>query len=195
MLIRALFLDKIPFVLATLLIAPVGARAVELDGFSLGAPKAATLSRLATVSSPGALIRCSLDPQRRTEGCSANRSGTRFALLGVPLEKVSIEFSFGTTDVMEFHFRARGDRARVYAAALRAVTERLSVPTEHYAKGVRWEGDGCVATLHLVEGGGVALLLIRVNTKAYERSSNIASEGQRGALVARLGSPPTRSSV
>jgi hypothetical protein len=195
MLNRALFLDKIPFLLATLLVAPAAARAVELEGFSLGAPKVATLSQLAKVSPLGAMIRCSVNYRSRTEECRVNWSGTRFALLGVPLEKIFVEFSSGTTDVMEFQFRARGDQEQVYAQALQAVTDKLSTPTERYAKGVRWEGDGCVATLHRVEGGGVALLLMRVSTKAHEPSSNIASERRRGALIAELGRPPTRSSM
>jgi len=195
MLFLARSLYKILVVLAAVSIAPIAALAVELDGFSLGAPKAATLSQLARVSPPGALIRCSLDPRGKTEDCSANRSGTRFALLGVPLEKVVVEFSSGKTDVIEFEFRAHGDREHVYAAALRAVTDRLSAPTERYAQGVRWERDGCVATLHMVEGGGVALLLMRMSTRASEPSSTIAREPRRGALVANLGRPPTPSRV
>jgi len=153
MLNRALCLDKIAFVLATLLVAPTGGWAVELGGFALGAPKVATLSQLAKVSPLGTPIRCSVNPGSRTEECRAQWSGTRFALMGVPLEKIIVEFSSGTTDVIEFRFRARGDPEQVYAAALQVVTEKLSAPTERYAKGVRWEGDGCVATLHRVEGG------------------------------------------
>ena len=195
MLNRALSLDKIAFLLAALLIAPIGARAVELDGFSLGAPKVATLSQLAKVGPFGASIRCSVNPHSRTEECRAQWSGTRFALLGVPLEKIFVEFLSGTTDVIEFQFRARGDQEQVYAQALQAVTEKLSAPTERYAKGVRWEGDGRVATLHMVKGGRVALLLMRTSTKAYEPSSNIASERRRGALVADLGRSQTRSSM
>lgn len=195
MLNRALCFHKIAFVLATLLVAPTGAWAVELGGFALGAPKIATLAQLAKVSPLGTPIRCSVNHRSRTEECRAHWSGTRSALLGVPLEKVAVEFSSGSTDVIEFQFRARGDPEHVYTAALQAVTEKLSAPTERYAKGVRWERDGCVATLRMVEGGVVALLLIRVSNKAHEPSSNIASAARRGALVADIGRPSTRSGV
>jgi len=183
------------FALAALLIAPVAAPAVELGGFSLGASRGATLAQLSSVAPPGAVIRCRVDSRTGAEDCTASRSGTRFVVLGLPLEKLSVEFWSDTTEAVEFHFRAQGNGERTYMALLQAVTEKLSAPTERDANRVRWESDGYVATLRTVEGGGIALSLTRTSTKAHEYSSNVASVARRRDLVAQARRTSKRSNV
>jgi len=97
------------------------------------------------------MIRCSVNYRSRTEECRVNWSGTRFALLGVPLEKIFVEFSSGTTDVMEFQFRARGDQEQVYAQALQAVTDKLFLPRLSRQRSALENGSGYCA-----ERGGLA---------------------------------------
>jgi hypothetical protein len=172
-------------ILCASLLQPIAAGAVELDGFVLGAPKGKTLSRLAEAGSPGAVIRCTGNPPGNNEDCRVNRPGTRFELLGLPLEQVLVEFSSGTTDVIEFRFRSRTNRESIYASVLRAISERLSLPTHRDARGVTWERAGSVAILRMVKGGGVSLLLIKRTNQLYEPSSGvIAGQWRSGALAA-----------
>lgn len=141
--------------------------AVELDGFALGAPKGEILSRLAEVGSAEELVGCFRPrPAERTEYCNAYGASERFAVLGLPLEDAFIEFWLGTTSSIEFHLRVRGNREQVYATALRVLTERFSTPTKSLRSGVWWEGEGWVVMLNKVKGGGVALLLMMMNTQS-----------------------------
>jgi hypothetical protein len=171
--------------LCALFLQPIAAGAVELDGFVLGAPKGKTLSRLAEAGSPGTVIRCNGNPLGSNEDCRVNRRGARFEFLGLPLEQVLVEFSSGTTDVIEFRFRSRTKRESVYASVLQAISARLSLPTHRDARGVTWEHAGSVAILRMVKGGGVSLLLMKRTNQSYEPASDvIASHWRSGALAA-----------
>jgi hypothetical protein len=153
------------FISAALLLMPTASSAVEIDGFMLGATKGATLSRLAEVDSPEGLVGCRYDRRDRVEYCNAYGVSERFAVLGLPIEDAFIEFQHGKTRSIEFHLRIRGDRESVYAAALKAVSEKLSLPSKFRAIGAEWKGEGWVVMLNKNQGGGVALLLMTMNTE------------------------------